>query len=369
MTHAFLGIERSATGRRWVAPGAEVERQGLALAQATGLPEIVARLLAAKGVLPEEAEGYLAPTLRALMPDPSALSDMDAAAERLAHAVMARQRIAVFGDYDVDGGASVALLVTWLRALGMAATPYIPDRIDEGYGPNEPAMTELGRAHDLVICVDCGTLSHGPVAAARAAGADVVIVDHHLPGETLPDAICVNPNRADDVAGLGYLCAAGVVFFLLVATNRVLRGQRGFPRGEPDLMALLDLVAVATVADVAPMVGLNRALVRQGLAVLGRRQRAGLVALAAVAKLTAPPTSRDLGWAFGPRINAGGRIGAADLGARLLCTEDPHEAAALAEKLDKLNAERRAIEATVLDLAAGSGRGAGHGRRAGLGGG
>lgn len=335
-----------------MAPGAEVERQGLALAQATGLPEIVARLLAAKGITAEESTGYLAPTLKALMPDPSTLTDMDPAAERLSQAVRQRQRIAIFGDYDVDGGASVALLVTWLRALGLSATPYIPDRIDEGYGPNEPAMAELGRAHDLVICVDCGTLSHGPVAAARAEGADVVIVDHHLPGETLPDAICVNPNRADDAAGLGYLCAAGVVFFLLVATNRLLRGARAFPGKEPDLMAMLDLVAVATVADVAPMIGLNRALVRQGLVVLGRRQRAGLVALADVAKLTAPPTSRDLGWAFGPRINAGGRIGAADLGARLLSTEDLSEAAALAEKLDKLNAERRAIEATVLDLAA-----------------
>ena len=350
-SEAFLGIERSATGRRWVAPGAEVERLGLAMAQATGMPEIVARLLASKGVLAEAAESYLTPTLRALMPDPSTLADMDAAADRLARAVTGRQKIAVFGDYDVDGGASVALLVTWLRAVGQTATPYIPDRIDEGYGPNEPAMAALGRDHDLVICVDCGTLSHDPVTAARAAGAEVMIVDHHLPGDTLPDALCVNPNRADDVADMGYLCAAGVVFLLLVATNRVLRGQKAFPGPEPDLMAMLDLVAVATVADVAPMIGLNRAFVRQGLAVLGRRQRVGLVALADVARLTAPPTSRDLGFALGPRINAGGRIGAADLGARLLCTEDPNEAAALAEKLDALNAERRAIEATVLDLA------------------
>lgn len=347
---AFLGVERSATGRRWTAPGAETERLGLALAQATGLPEIVARLLSTKGITAEEAGSYLEPTLRALMPDPSSLADMDRAAERLARAVTARERIAIFGDYDVDGGASVALLVWWLRALGLAATAYIPDRIDEGYGPNAPAMEELGRAHDLVVCVDCGTLSHEPVAAARAAGADVVIVDHHLPGETLPEAICVNPNRTDDRSGLGHLCAAGVVFFLLVAANRVLRGQRG-AAGEPDLLAMLDLVAVATVADVAPMIGLNRALVRQGLAVLGRRARPGLVALADVAGLSAPPTARDLGFALGPRINAGGRIGAADLGARLLATEDPNEAAALAEKLDRLNTERRAIEAHVLDLA------------------
>lgn len=352
-TTAFLGVVHSVTGRRWTAPSAEVERRALGLAQATGLPEIVARILAQNDISIEAAERYLAPTLRDLMPDPSALRDMEPAAARLADAVTAGQRIAIFGDYDVDGAASVALLVSWLRALGLQGTTYVPDRIDEGYGPNEPAMAELGRAHDLVLCVDCGTLSHGPVEAARAGGADVLIADHHLPSETLPEALVVNPNRADDTAELGYLCAAGVVFLLLVAANRVLRARGAFQGGqrEPDLLGLLDLVAVATVADVAPLIGLNRALVRQGLTVLSRRARPGLTALADISGLTAPPTSRDLGFALGPRINAGGRIGAADLGARLLSTEDPHEAAALAEKLDRLNAERRAIEATVLDAA------------------
>ncbi len=349
----FLGVEKSATGRRWVGPAPEVERLGLAIAQALELPEIVGRVLAARGVVPETAADYLNPTLRALMPDPSVLAGMDAAAERLAAAVTRGERIAVFGDYDVDGGASVALLCNWLGQLGRQATPYIPDRIDEGYGPNVPAMEALARTHDLILCVDCGTLSFEPVAAARAAGAEVIIADHHLAQEELPDALAVvNPNRQDDESDLGYLCAAGVVFLLLVATNRELRRQDWFgARTEPDLMALLDLVAVATVADVAPLVGLNRALVRQGLVVLARRGRPGLAALADVAGLRAPPTSRDLGFALGPRINAGGRVGKADLGQRLLTTDDPHEAAALAEKLNLLNRERQEIEAVVLEAA------------------
>ncbi|MEM7508725.1 MAG: single-stranded-DNA-specific exonuclease RecJ [Pseudomonadota bacterium] len=350
---AILNVERSTTGRRWTGPAPEVERMGLAIAQTAGLPEIVGRILAARDVLPEEAERYLTPTLRDLMPDPSILQDLDLAAARLAEAVIKGQRIAVFGDYDVDGGASAALIIDWLRRLGRQATPYIPDRIDEGYGPNVPAMEELGRAHDLILCVDCGTLSHEPVAAARAVGADVIIADHHLAGETLPDATAVvNPNRADDTSGLGHLCAAGVVFLLLVAANRTLRTQGGFKEGgEPDLRAMLDLVAVATVADVAPLVGLNRAFVRQGLKILSARARPGLAALADVAGLSAPPSSGDLGFALGPRINAGGRIGAADLGMRLLTTQDPHEATALAEKLDGLNKDRRRIEADVLAAA------------------
>jgi single-stranded-DNA-specific exonuclease len=349
----FLGVESSATGRRWVGPGAEVERMGLAIAQAHDLPEIVGRVLAARGVLPEAVADYLNPTLRALMPDPSVLAGMDAAAARLARAVVKGERIAIFGDYDVDGAASVALLRLWLGERGLNATPYIPDRIDEGYGPNAPAMAALARGHDLIICVDCGTLSFEPVAAARAAGADVIIVDHHLAQEELPDALAVvNPNRQDDDSGLGHLCAAGVVFLLLVATNRALRRQGWFgQRAEPDLMGLLDLVAVATVADVAPLMGLNRAFVRQGLAVLARRGRAGLAALADVAGLTAPPSSRDLGFALGPRINAGGRVGKADLGQRLLTTPDSHEAAMLAGELNRLNRERQEIEAVVLEAA------------------
>ncbi|MEM7670509.1 MAG: single-stranded-DNA-specific exonuclease RecJ, partial [Pseudomonadota bacterium] len=344
-------VEASVTGRRWCGPGDEIARMGLSIAQQAGVPELVGRILAQRGVAADAAAAYLAPTLRDLMPDPSTLVDMDRAAGRLADAVTGHERIAIFGDYDVDGGASVALLLDWLGAMGRTATGYIPDRIDEGYGPNEPAMAALARDHDLILCVDCGTLSHGPVAAAQ--GADVMVIDHHLPGPTLPDALAVvNPNRIDDLSGLGHLCAAGVVFLLLVAANRVLRGRGAFAGGqEPDLLSALDLVALATVADVAPLTGLNRAFVRQGLAVLSDRRRPGLAALADTAGLSAPPTARDLGFALGPRINAGGRVGDADLGMRLLATRDPHEAGALAEKLDHLNKARREIEAQVLAAA------------------
>ncbi|PIV75859.1 MAG: single-stranded-DNA-specific exonuclease RecJ, partial [Rhodobacteraceae bacterium CG17_big_fil_post_rev_8_21_14_2_50_65_11] len=222
----------------------------------------------------------------------------------------------------VDGGASAALLLIWLRALGHRATLYIPDRIDEGYGPNPPAMAALAANHDLIVCVDCGTLSH--VAIAAAAGCDVVVLDHHLGGETLPPALAVvNPNRQDEDGALGHLCAAGVVFLVLVAANRQLRTEA---ISGPDLMALLDLVALATVADVAPLIGVNRAFVRQGLRVMARRERVGLAALADVARLDHAPTAYALGFVLGPRINAGGRIGAADLGARLLASEDAHEA-------------------------------------------
>jgi single-stranded-DNA-specific exonuclease len=344
---AFLGVEASLTGRRWVGPTPEEERLSEAMAQDTRLPLPICRTLVRRGVPPGEAEQFLAPQLRDLLPDPMRLRDMGRAADRLLAAVRQGERIAVFGDYDVDGGASSALLLTWLRAMGRPATLYIPDRIDEGYGPNEPAMAALAREHRLILCVDCGTLSHGPVAAA--AGADVVVLDHHLGGETLPPALAVvNPNRQDEDGTLGHLCAASVVFLLLVEVNRRLRreGVQG-----PDLMAMLDLVALATVADVAPLVGVNRALVRQGLKVMARRERPGLVALADVARMDQAPTPYALGFLLGPRVNAGGRIGRADLGARLLATENPDEAAAIAAKLDALNSERREIEARVRDAA------------------
>jgi single-stranded-DNA-specific exonuclease len=348
-----LEVTVSATGRRWVGPGAAVERLGLAIAQATGEPEIVGRVLARRGVLPETAAEHLAPTLRALMPDPSLMAGMDAAAERLAEAVARREPVALFGDYDVDGAASVALLRDWLRRLGHDATVHIPDRLAEGYGPNAPAMKRLAAGHGLILCLDCGTLAHEPIAEARAAGADVIVLDHHLPGGTLPEAVAVvNPNRLDCAAGLGQLAAAGVVFMTLVAANRALRRRGGFGRtGEPDLRALLDLVALATVADVAPLTGLNRAFVRQGLAVMARRERPGLAALADSAGLSAPPSSRDLGFALGPRINAGGRIGASDLGARLLAAGTRAEADPLAAELETLNRRRRRIESDVLEAA------------------
>ncbi|MCH8465736.1 MAG: single-stranded-DNA-specific exonuclease RecJ [Roseinatronobacter sp.] len=340
---AFLGVETSVLGRRWVGPDPARARQAEALAQTTALPPPVCAVLARAGVGPEGASAYLAPALRDLLPDPRSLRDMERAAARVLQAVAQNERIAIFADYDVDGAASAALLICWLRALGRSATLYIPDRITEGYGPNVPAMEALAQAHDLIICVDCGTLSHAPIAAA--VGAEVIVLDHHLGDETLPPALAVvNPNRQDESGDLAHLCAAGVVFLLLVEGNRQLREQG---RQGPQLMALLDLVALATVADVAPLIGVNRAFVRQGLRVMAGRARVGLRALADSARRDAPPSAYHLGFVLGPRVNAGGRIGAADLGARLLACEDMAEAEALAARLEMLNTERREIEAAV----------------------
>jgi len=345
---AFLNVESSLTGRRWVGPTAEEDRLAEAMAQKTRLPRPLCHTLVRRGVPPDEAARFLAPQLRDTLPDPLSLRDMAAAAERLLRALKRREPVAIFGDYDVDGGASSALLLLWLRSLGHDATLYIPDRIDEGYGPNVPAMQALAQDHRLILCVDCGTLSHEPISAA-ARTADVVVLDHHLGGEVLPPAVAiVNPNRQDEDGSLSHLCAASVVFLLLVEANRRLR-EEGIPG--PDLMALLDLVALATVADVAPLVGVNRALVRQGLKVMARRERPGLVALAEVARMDHAPNTYALGFLLGPRVNAGGRIGRADLGARLLSTTDPAEARALAERLDELNTERRDIELRVRDAA------------------
>lgn len=347
MTRAFLNVSASLTGRRWIGPDDEQSRLAEAMAQTTRLPLPLCLTLAGRGVGADQAQSFLAPALRDLLPDPMTLRDMGPAASRFLQALTRRERIAVFADYDVDGGSSAALLLVWLRSMGHKATLYIPDRIDEGYGPNVPAMAELAAHHDLIVCVDCGTLSHEPVAAAK--GADVVILDHHLGAETLPDALAVvNPNRQDEDGSLAHLCAAGVVFLMLVQVNRLMReqGLQG-----PDLMALLDLVALATVADVAPLIGVNRALVRQGLKVMARRDRPGLAALADVARMDQAPTPYALGFLLGPRVNAGGRIGRADLGAKLLATDNPREAAELAAELDRLNTERREIEMRVREEA------------------
>ena len=339
----FLGVDDSLTSRLWVGPTADTERRAEALAQTGGYPAGLAMVLARLGVAPDSAEAYLDPKLRDLLPDPRRMRDAEAAAARLVQAVDRRDRVAIFADYDVDGGASAALLIDWLGQLGLRATLYVPDRIDEGYGPNPVAMAALAEAHDLIVCVDCGTLSHDAIAAAH--GADVVVLDHHLAGETLPVCLAVvNPNRQDEDGDLSHLCAAAVVFLVLVEANRQ---RRALGAAVPELMALLDLVALATVADVAPLRGVNRALVRQGLVVMARRSRPGLVALSDIARLDGPPTSYHLGYVLGPRINAGGRIGAADLGARLLSTRDPSEADALAQRLDALNTERRDVEAAV----------------------
>ncbi|TWI32916.1 single-stranded-DNA-specific exonuclease [Paracoccus sulfuroxidans] len=344
---AFLDVSASLSGRRWIGPDPAIERAAEAVAQESRLPLAVARILATRGVAPADAQTFLDPRLRDLLPDPLTLRDMAIAAGRIALAATARQRIAIFADYDVDGGASAALLLDWFRQQGHDATLYIPDRIDEGYGPNAPAIAALAANHDLIICVDCGTLSHEALAAAGPT--DVVVLDHHQGGETLPPALAVvNPNRADEDGSLGHLCAAGVVFLTLVHANRLLRAEG---RPQPDLIGLLDLVALATVADVAPLVGVNRAFVRQGLVVMARRDRPGLAALSDVARLDSAPTAFHLGFLLGPRINAGGRVGRADLGALCLSTRDPHQAARLATELDELNRDRRAIEAAVREEA------------------
>ncbi|MDQ2065706.1 single-stranded-DNA-specific exonuclease RecJ [Xinfangfangia sp. CPCC 101601] len=344
---AFLNVEASLTGRRWVGPDEAQIRLAEAIAQAARLPLPLCRILAQRGVTPLDAASFLAPTLKDLLPDPRSLHDMEKAARRFLRAVANHEKIAIFADYDVDGGSSAALLIIWLRAMGRQATLYIPDRIDEGYGPNVLAIQSLAATHSLIICVDCGTLSHEPIAAATPA--DVIILDHHLALETLPAAhAVVNPNRQDEDGALAHLCAASVVFLMLVEANRQLREDR---QQTPDLMALLDLVALATVADVAPLIGVNRALVRQGLKVMARRERPGLRALADVSRMDAAPTSYALGFLLGPRVNAGGRIGQADLGARLLATADDREAQELAQRLDQLNTERREITERVREEA------------------
>ena len=340
---AFLGVETSLTGRKWLGPTVELERAAELIVQDTDLPRALAQVLARRGVGAQEAASFLAPQLRDLMPDPRSLKDMERASVRIVRALDGRERVAIFADYDVDGGTSAALLIDWFRALGHDATLYVPDRIDEGYGPNAPAMEMLAADHSLIICVDCGTLSHEALAAAT--GTDIIVLDHHLGGETLPPALAVvNPNRQDETGDLAHLCAAAVVFLTLVDAGRILRerGDKG-----PDLISMLDLVALATVADVAPLIGVNRAFVVQGLKIMARRARIGLVALSDVGRLDTAPKAYHLGFVLGPRINAGGRIGQADLGARLLSCRDPHEASALAEKLDMLNSERRAIEEEV----------------------
>ncbi len=344
---AFLGVERSLTGRRWTGPAGETRRTAERTAQAADLPTPVAAVLARLGVDAEGAAAWMEPKLRDLMPDPMRLKDMGVAADRLSAAVERRERVAIFADYDVDGGASAAQIIWWLRALGREATLYVPDRIAEGYGPNPAAIAALAADHDLILCVDCGTAAHAALAAGDAA--DIVVVDHHLGTETAPPVLAVvNPNRADEDGALGHLCAAAVTFLLIVETARRRRAA-GLPA--PDAAPLLDLVALATVADVAPLRGVNRAFVRAGLGLMARGARPGLAALAQAARLTAPPACHHLGFVLGPRINAGGRIGRADLGARLLAADDPNEAAGIAARLEEVNAERRALQAVLTDAA------------------
>jgi len=349
----FLGVERSFGGKRWRSRLAD-ERAALAFAQRLGVPEIVGRILAARGVELDAADSYLNPTIKHYLPDPSTVADMDRAAGRLARAVTAGEGIAVFGDYDVDGATSAALLRRFLEAAGSTARLYIPDRIAEGYGPNAPALLGLRRDGAAVaVTVDCGISAHEPLAAAAEAGLDVIVADHHAAEPALPPAhAVVNPNRLDDDSGLGHLAAVGVVFLLVVAVNRRLRELGWYrARAEPDLLQWLDLVALGTVCDAVPLTGLNRAFVAQGLKVMSRRANAGMAALADVAGLREAPGAYHAAFILGPRVNAGGRVGEPGLGAHLLSSDDAAASLAIAERLEAYNRDRQAIEQAITEAA------------------
>ncbi|UOR08038.1 single-stranded-DNA-specific exonuclease RecJ [Qipengyuania flava] len=352
LSHVF-GVAASLTGRAWRWRGGNMQ---LGAQQQLG-DDIVRQLLLSRGVAPDDIERHRVPTLRNFLPDPSRFRDMDVAADRLAQAVIAGEKITIYGDYDVDGATSSALLIRLLRDLGIEAGYYIPDRLLEGYGPSGEALVKLGQSgSSLIVTVDCGAMAHEALAMAYDAGVDVIVVDHHKCAAELPRTVAlVNPNRLDeedDAAAHGHLAAVGVAFLLAIALVRTLR-ERGYfaDRREPDLLALLDVVALGTVADVAALHGLNRAFVAQGLKVMARRDNIGMAALIDASRLKRSPACSDLGFALGPRINAGGRVGESTLGVRLLTTRDPEEAREIAAQLSALNEERRAIEAEVQEAA------------------
>ncbi|OYR22672.1 single-stranded-DNA-specific exonuclease RecJ [Brucella thiophenivorans] len=346
----FLGIRKSVTGQKWMDRlGPREANTALAIAQHHGISDLVSRVLAGRGVSVERAPEFIDPSLRNLMPDPAMLTDMDKAANRIADAIMRRETVAIFGDYDVDGACSSALMARFFKHYGITHSIYIPDRIFEGYGPNPDAMRELvAKGASLIVTVDCGTNSAPSITAAKEAGADVVVLDHHQVGGDLPDdaVAIVNPNREDDISQQEHLCAAGVVFLTLVQVTKVLR-ERGKGTG-PDLLGMLDLVALATVCDVVPLKGVNRAFVVKGLLVARSQSNAGLAALGRVSRIGEPLNVFHLGYLIGPRINAGGRIGDAGLGARLLTLDDSTAADPIAVELDRLNQERQAMEAEML---------------------
>ena len=349
----MLGVEQSLLGKRWEARLGD-ERRSLALAQRLDLPEVITRVMAARGIDLDTAETYLNPSLRALLPDPSSLQDMDRAAARLAAAIETGESVAVFGDYDVDGATSSAVLARFFRAVGSDLRIYIPDRLSEGYGPNAPALERLAREGiKVLVTVDCGITAYEALAAGKAAGLEVIVVDHHQAEAALPAAhAVVNPNRLDETGDLGQLAAVGVTFLLVVALNRALR-QRGWYKAktEPDLLGWLDLVALGTVCDLVPLTGVNRAFVAQGLKVMARRGNRGLAALCDAAGVNEAPGTYHAGFQLGPRVNAGGRVGESYLGARLLASDDRGGAAEIAARLDGYNAERKEIERRVLDQA------------------
>ena len=348
-----FSVSQSLSGRAWRLR--DLDDQLISdIRRKAGVDDVIARMLAARGIMADEAEAVLNPTLRHFFPDPSSFQDMDKAASAIWDAVEAGRTLAVFADYDVDGASSAAQLIRYFRALGLSMLLYVPDRIEEGYGPSADAFAKLKeQGAELVITVDCGAAAHEPLQAAKNIGLDVVVVDHHLMSADLPPALAiVNPNRPDDTSGCGHMAAAGVTFVLLAALNREGRRRGKFADdAEPDLMALADLSALGTLCDVVALRDVNRAIVSQGLKVMRSWHHAGMKALAEVGGLTGEPAAYHLGFVLGPRINAGGRVGRADLGARLLSSDDPAECAEIAAELDALNAERKQIEADVLEAA------------------
>jgi single-stranded-DNA-specific exonuclease len=350
----YLGVTRSLSGRLWRQRPADPDLTR-SHQHAHGLSEPLARAIASRGVGAAECADFLNPTLKALFPDPSAFADMDKAAAILVDALIDRRRVVVFADYDVDGASSAALIVRWFRAMGLELSIYVPDRITEGYGPSPAAFRRLkAEGAELVVTVDCGAAAHDALACAAEIGLPVVVIDHHLmrPGEIPAVAALVNPNRPDCVSGQGHLAAAGVSFVLLAALNREARRRGLFNEAaEPDIRTWLDLAAMGAICDVTRLTGFNRALAAQGLKVMSGWRNPGLAALMQVAKATGAASVFQVGFLLGPRINAGGRIGRSDLGARLLSTDDPDEAGALAEELDALNASRKQVEAEVQEAA------------------
>lgn len=351
-----FNVQKSASGRAWKNRlDAEDVRLAAMIAQRNGLPDMVSRVLAARGVTADNVEQFWAPSLKTDLPDPSTLTDMNRTADRIAQAVQNREKIAIFGDYDVDGATSTALMVRFLNALGLQPITHIPDRLTEGYGPSVPVLRGFAdKGASLIICLDCGATSTEAIMAGGEAGADVLVVDHHQVGDELPPAYAmVNPNRQDDLSGQGHLAAVGVTFLVCVAVNRALR-ERGFYNGSmtaPDLRMFLDLVALGTVCDVVPLTGVNRAFVIKGLLAVGKGWNPGLQALCQVSRQFGAASAYQLGFMLGPRINAGGRIGKSSLGLELLTNEDPGRLEALAQELDRLNTERQALEAMALDQA------------------
>jgi single-stranded-DNA-specific exonuclease len=351
-----LDVQRSVTGRRWIMRPCDDALAG-ALSRTLGAPDALGRLLAARGVTPETAKSFLSPALRDSFPDPSSFADMDAAVRLAWDVVEAKRGIAVFADYDVDGASSAAQLIRYFRMIGAEIGLYVPDRVTEGYGPSAAAFRALkARGASLVFTVDCGAAAHAALDAAHGDALDIIVLDHHLmSGERPHAAALVNPNRADCQSGQGHLAAAGVAFVFLAAMNREgrRRGAFGDQRPEPDLLGLLELAALGTICDMVPLRGFNRAIAAQGLKLMGLRRNPGVAALAAVAQHERGFDTQAVGFVLGPRINAGGRVGRSDLGARLLATDDPDEAATLAQELDGLNVKRREVEAEIVEQAAG----------------